>query len=49
MSVADTAKALTLSPITILRWIRLGKLPALKLSRRLIDPADDAALVEGRN
>src|SRR6516164_11697525 len=29
MSVADTAKALTLSPITILRWIRLGKLPAL--------------------
>jgi excisionase family DNA binding protein len=50
VSIKDAAIALSLSPWTIRRWISDGKLPFVRLGRRvLIEPsAIEKLLAEGR-
>ena len=50
LTVAQSAQILQLNPMTILRWIKAGKLPASKLGKsyRIAKTQLDEVLKEGK-
>jgi excisionase family DNA binding protein len=46
LGVTEVARALSISPWTVRRWIRLGQLKAIRLGRRvLVEPREMRRLV----